>query len=587
MSGLGTTNLASNFLFPELPANRTPQTEAIIVHPWADSIPGIKATVCGVWRDVPLDMRGRMNAFNGAGSLPIHTAPSQISIMDVFFPGFTGISASMQQLLAGNLNSYAHLVCMGGMFLFLGRYAYRYMTELVEAYFTSTVHVSYYNEAYDMLIAWVSTQPFAHKARSSLVSIDGMQRRAYADGLSKEYKKKPLRFSPWNGSFFFLYKNHLLRFQCMAKDTKEEISISCIGGSSQILRELLSDCRAKYLKLIQKKTAVFEHNDGEWRKAKARDIRPISTVIMDEDEKKAVLKDIDDFLDERARGWYAKRGIPYRRGFLLYGPPGTGKSSFSLSVAGRSELDIYVLNLSSIDDSRLNSLFAQLPPHCVILLEDIDAASTRRTGDSETTENAGQAAVRPSQKSKSQGNVSLSALLNALDGVSSQEGRLLIMTTNHIERLDDALIRPGRVDRKVLFQLADKKMSSRLFCTVFKESDEDDSKPKKKIDDETIERPDEDRRSPEKKIYDETIDELAGAFAAKVPDQVFSPAEILLSFLLEHKQSPTDAVAEVENWVAKASKERGKVNNYARARAILNPTDSFEDLTESTQAHNV
>ncbi|EDN05939.1 predicted protein [Histoplasma mississippiense (nom. inval.)] len=82
---------------------------------------------------------------------------------------------------------------------------------------------------------------------------------------------------------------------------------------------------------------------------------------------------------------------------------------------------------------------------------------------------------------KSQGNVSLSALLNALDGVSSQEGRLLIMTTNHIERLDDALIRPGRVERKVLFQLADEKMSSRLFCTVFKRSDEDDSNPEKRL----------------------------------------------------------------------------------------------------------
>ncbi|OJD10777.1 hypothetical protein AJ78_08307, partial [Emergomyces pasteurianus Ep9510] len=286
-----------------------------------------------------------------------------------------------------------------------------------------------------MLIAWVSTQPFAHKARSFLVSIDGMQRRAYADSLFKEYKKKPLRFSPWNGSFFFVYKNYLLRFQCVAKEIKKEIFIFCIGGSSQILRALLSDCRAEYLKLIQRKTTVFEHHDGEWRKAKARDIRPISTVIMDEDEKMAVLKDIEDFLDDRARGWYARE-------FLLYGPPGTGKSSFSLSVAGRFELDIYVLNLSSIDDNRLSSLFAQLSLHCVILLEDIDAASTARTEDSETTENTGQAAV--AQKSKSQKNVSLSTLLNALDGVSSQEGRLLIMTTNHIERLDDALIRPGR-----------------------------------------------------------------------------------------------------------------------------------------------
>ncbi|EDN11259.1 predicted protein [Histoplasma mississippiense (nom. inval.)] len=396
-----------------------------------------------------------MNAFNTAGSLPIHTAASQISIVDVFFPGFTGISASIQQLLASDLNSYAHLLCFCSMLLFLGRYAVRYLTDLMETYFTSTVHVSYYNEAYDMVITWVSTQPFAHKARSSLASVGGMQRRVYADELSNEYKKKPLRFSPWNGSFLFVYRNHLLRFQCVAKETKEDISISCICGSSQILRDLLSECRANYLKLIQKKTTVFEHHDGEWRKAKARDIRPISTVIMDEDEKTAVLKDIEGFLDERARGWYARRGIPYRRGFLLYGPPGTGKSSFSLSVTGRFELDIYVLNLSSIDDNRLNSLFAQLPPHCVILLEDIDAAGTSRTEVSETTENASQ-------------------------GV----------------RLDDALIRPGRVDRKVLFQLADEKMSSRLFCTVFKRSDEDDSNPEKKTDAET-------------KTDDEKIDRLA------------------------------------------------------------------------------
>ncbi|KAL2372524.1 hypothetical protein RJ035_005237 [Blastomyces gilchristii] len=294
---------------------------------------------------------------------------------------------------------------------------------------------------------------------------------------------------------------------------------------------------------------------------------------MNEDEKTAVLKDIKGFLDKRARGWYARRRIPYQRGFLLYGPPGTGKSSFSLSVAGHFELDIYVLNLSSIDESRLNSLFAQLPPHCVILLEDINAAGTSRTEVSETTENTGRGVAGSSQKRKSQGNVSLSALLNALDGVSSQEGRLLIMTTNHIERLDDALIRPGRVDRKVLFQLADEKMSYRLFCTVFKRSDEDDSNPEKKTD-------------AEKKTDDEKIDRLAREFAAKIPDDLFSPAEILLSFLLERKQSPTDALADADSWVAKASKERGKPENYARARAIANPTDSFEDLAESSQAHN-
>jgi chaperone BCS1 len=116
-----------------------------------------------------------------------------------------------------------------------------------------------------------------------------------------------------------------------------------------------------------------------------------------------------------------------------------------------------------------------------------------------------------------------------LNGVTSQDGRVLIMTTNHIEHLDDALIRPGRVDRKVFFRLIDKKMSYQLFRTIFKQTPED-------------------HRSPERKIDDETIKILAIEFAAKVPEQVLSPAEIL-SFQLDRKKSPADAVADVTEWV--------------------------------------
>ncbi|EEH04625.1 predicted protein [Histoplasma capsulatum G186AR] len=110
-------------------------------------------------------------------------------------------------------------------------------------------------------------------------------------------------------------------------------------------------------------------------------------VTTDHSDRFRAIGIVRGFLNERAQGWYARCGIPYRKGFLLYGPPGTGKSSFSLSVAGRFGLDIYVLNLSSINNSRLSSLFAQLPPHCVILLEDINA-STAQTEGSGTMKNS-------------------------------------------------------------------------------------------------------------------------------------------------------------------------------------------------------
>lgn len=181
----------------------------------------------------------------------------------------------------------------------------------------------------------------------------------------------------------------------------------------------------------------------------------MSSVVVDEMMKGEILGDISDFLDPATRRWYSKRNIPYQRGYLLYGPPGTGISNLSLSIIRKFDSYLYILNLSSANDNGLKTLFAGLPHSCVVLLEDVDATSSKQSRDTGT--NLDHNGSRPPPTSE-ETNVSLATLLNVLDGVGSPEGRMLIMTTNHIERLDNALIRPGRADQKFEFRLADEKM---------------------------------------------------------------------------------------------------------------------------------
>jgi chaperone BCS1 len=142
----------------------------------------------------------------------------------------------------------------------------------------------------------------------------------------------------------------------------------------------------------------------------------------------------------------------------LHGPPGSGKSSFIQALAGSLEYNICVMSLSErgLTDDKLNHLLANVPERSLILLEDIDAAFTGRT---------------PTADQGFRSNVTFSGLLNALDGVaSSSSQRTIFMTTNHIDRLDPALIRPGRVDVQQLLDDATPYQARELFRRFYADS---------------------------------------------------------------------------------------------------------------------
>ncbi|CAG7560233.1 unnamed protein product [Fusarium equiseti] len=530
----------------------------------------------------------------GVDDSPYPKAPSQFAILDFIFPGFSTFSSILHAYLGIDLNVYLPLLLIVSGVIFVWNYITEYSWNIMRGYLMSSVRIKTDDEIYNIVMAWVANQKFAQGSRRFMVNTNISSRSWFLFRWDDEDdddegrggpSKKPLQYTPSVGSHFFWYKGQMLLFErhenrdrsLFSSSSSEELSISCFGRNPRIIKELLLDAQDQYLKKDEKQTVIYRGamgtNGGEpsWQRCMSRASRPISTVILDEKAKKELVEDVTDYLNPNTRRWYSNRGIPYRRGYLLYGPPGTGKSSLSLALAGFFRMRIYMVSLSSImaTEENLATLFAELPRRCVVLLEDIDSAGLTHTREPTklegTTETAVPIPATPSQPGAPPagaptlpGRLSLSGLLNILDGVASQEGRVLIMTTNHLEKLDKALIRPGRVDKIVQFGLADADMSASIFRAIYAPYDGEDvnvGESKTKYLD-----PEEEKKQvalAEKTRHEtmERVNKLATKFAAAIPELQYSPAEIQ-GLLLKNKRNPEAAIEAIDEWIIETGKER-------------------------------
>lgn len=180
-------------------------------------------------------------------------------------------------------------------------------------------------------------------------------------------------------------------------------------------------------------------------------------------------------------------------------------------------------------DDHLESLFSALPGNCVILLEDIDAAiGVARRLDVDIG-----GGPQPMQQNFDGQNLStrctLSGLLNVLDGVDSQEGRIVIMTSNAVHQLDQALTRPGRIDRRILLSYIKRESAKLMFLRMFRQ--------------------DESQESSTELIKNAQLQEFASKFSSGIPEDTLTPAKVQ-EYLLGHRNSPEQAVAEVAKWVS-------------------------------------
>lgn len=241
--------------------------------------------------------------------------------------------------------------------------------------------------------------------------------------------------------------------QLMSGTPWETVTVTTLSRDRHLFSKLLTEARDLALRGQEGKLVIRTAWGIEWKPfGQPRRKRPLHSVVLDTGVSEKVEQDVKAFLQRRQ--WYADRGIPYRRGYLLHGPPGSGKTSYIQALAGSLSYDICLLNLSErgLGDDKLNHLLSNAPERSFILIEDVDAAFNKRV---QTSEDGYQSSV------------TFSGFLNALDGVASGEERIIFMTTNHLGQLDPALIRPGRVDLSMLVDHASPTQARTLFTRFY------------------------------------------------------------------------------------------------------------------------
>lgn len=287
-----------------------------------------------------------------------------------------------------------------------------------------------------------------------------------------------------------------------------------------------------------------------------------------------------------------------------------------------------------MNESELNTLMSNVPARCILLLEDIDAAGLAKRTELATKSKSNSKKSRrqddrfylthsnqrfwgdssPDGYFGQKSGVSLSALLNAIDGVASHEGRILIMTTNSPEKLDKALIRPGRVDLHIHFELPSRIEVEELFVSMYTDElgkptapqQQSPSKEQKAIEEApgasvktiaaspSVNNPPSlpDPKSPPQRdpVTKERLQQLAHLFSDAVPEGQLNLADIQ-GFVLQFKQDPEEACATVAQWVqekmradeaeaAEAEKKERERGEKAAAAAAAADGEGKRDVAE-------
>lgn len=322
-----------------------------------------------------------------------------------------------------------------------------------------TVSITLYDsdELFFWLEKWVSQQSYNNRCRLLFGHSDKDEDDGYV-------------LSPAYGQHFFFYKFRPVLLYRSKDDIdagtssklkmREKISIYIISRNRSLISNILTEAKSFYLGDHKKTIKLYYPIYGCWWMKLCERFFGGDGPVLENNLYEDICSDLEKF--QNSQDEYLKLGLRYKRGYLFYGPAGTGKSSIICSVAQRLKKNLCIFSLSTeITDENLVNLFAHLPHNSVIVFEDIDCLNFTSKREQE-------------QKEEKKETVNLSTLLNVLDGPLTPNGLIVFATTNHFDKLDSALLRPGRFDRQVFVGYATRWQIETLFKRFFPNATEKD-----------------------------------------------------------------------------------------------------------------
>lgn len=377
-------------------------------------------------------------------------------VEDAIMPDFLKhVLSGQNQFASGGLL----LMLVGGIGVFLRQLPERLWWWIV-ARTTLTISVKDDDTAFRWVKEWFLEQSFLKRVRS--LDLDTTLRGAEialipAPGRHRFFRgRRP----------FWVWFSRSEETKGSSQRRLESLTFRTIGRDTRILRHFVDEIVACHHKKRCTASYLYVYNDG-WDNVEAYAPRLLESVLLKPGEKEHLLQDLERFRVSRPR--YRRLGVPYHRGYLLYGPPGTGKTSLVSALAERFGMSIYAVNLTEMNDRTIKNAINWVPEHSVILFEDIDCMKAGHRRPPHVTRESAQDSPGDSVQSAAgdRSGVTLSGLLNVLDGFHAPENVIFVMTTNDVDALDSALLRPGRIDYKLFMGKAAESQKAELYRRFF------------------------------------------------------------------------------------------------------------------------